>query len=501
MSWTTADIPDQRGRVAVVTGANGGLGLETARALAAAGATVVVAARNPGKTDRRRRLDHARTHPTAELDVVALDLGSLDSVHAAAATIVERHPRIDILVNNAGLMGLPEQATADGFEMQFGVNHLGHFVLTHRLLPSIAASAGRVVTVTSTAHHMGRNVDPDNPHLHGTLPAVEGLRAVEARQLPLRARAAPPLAGRRLAGRQPPRPPRPVEHRPADPQRRGHRRRVEPTVLRMARRPHRHVRRPRRAAPAARRHRPAGAQRPALRAALRQQRRAGHPPGAAHRRTPRRSDVVDGVRARDRRAVRRRRNARARRFPRRRDAHRSTGPRRSAARCAGWSPSTGCTGRRCPPSPARPASPPARRTCTTPRRRSCCSPPTSSSRPSSARRRLGRCRRRGRRSSGSPRCGSRSTSSSPPTRRGRSSSSSSTRHRSPPRPTPGRWPSTATRSMAAAADLGEHLVRLPLDVIYDLAIAPAVRVVANGTRLTRRQRADLADACWRAISR
>ncbi len=85
----------------------------------------------------------------------------------AAASIAEAHPRIDVLVNNAGVMGIPERETADGFEMQFGVNHLGHFAFTARLLPAVLRADGRVVTVTSTAHHMGRRVDPANPHLHG----------------------------------------------------------------------------------------------------------------------------------------------------------------------------------------------------------------------------------------------------------------------------------------------------------------------------------------------
>jgi NAD(P)-dependent dehydrogenase (short-subunit alcohol dehydrogenase family) len=166
MTWTSADIPALDGRTAVVTGANGGLGLETARTLAAAGATVVMAARSPDKTATAVASIRDQT-PAALLDVVALDLASLDSVRAAAATILERHPTVDILVNNAGLMGLPESATADGFEMQFGVNHLGHFLLTNRLMPAVAAAGGRVVTVTSTAHHMGRRVDPANPDLHG----------------------------------------------------------------------------------------------------------------------------------------------------------------------------------------------------------------------------------------------------------------------------------------------------------------------------------------------
>ena len=166
MTWTTADIPDLDGRTVVVTGANGGLGLETARALAAAGATVVLAARSPDKTAAAVDAIRAET-PAARLDVVALDLASLDAVGTAATTITDRHPRIDLLVNNAGLMGLPESTTVDGNEMQFGVNHLGHFLLTNRLLPAIAAGNGRVVTVTSTAHHIGRRVDPANPNLHG----------------------------------------------------------------------------------------------------------------------------------------------------------------------------------------------------------------------------------------------------------------------------------------------------------------------------------------------
>ena len=166
MSWSAKDIPDQTGRTAVVTGANGGLGLETAEALAAAGATVVLAARDPEKTERAETRIR-RTVLEADLQVVALDLGSLDSVRAAAATIGAAHERIDVLVNNAGVMGIPERATADGFEMRFGVNHLGHFALTSRLLPAVLRAEGRIVTVTSTAHHMGRRVDPDNPHLKG----------------------------------------------------------------------------------------------------------------------------------------------------------------------------------------------------------------------------------------------------------------------------------------------------------------------------------------------
>jgi NAD(P)-dependent dehydrogenase (short-subunit alcohol dehydrogenase family) len=168
MSWSTADIPDLAGRIAVVTGANGGLGLETARALACAGAHVVMAARDQEKA-RNAEQDIRRTCPDASLEIVELDLGSLASVRACAGTILDRHVAVDILVNNAGLMAMPERRTEDGFEMQFGVNHLGHWVLTARLMPALlAADHARVVSVTSTAHHAGRAVDPDNPNLEGT---------------------------------------------------------------------------------------------------------------------------------------------------------------------------------------------------------------------------------------------------------------------------------------------------------------------------------------------
>jgi len=168
MSWTTRDIPDLAARTAVVTGANGGLGLETARALAGAGAHVVMAARNPEKT-RTAEKSIRDSHPEASLEVAPLDLGSLASVRQAAERILSAHDRLDLLVNNAGVMALPERRTEDGFEMQLGVNHLGHFALTAHLLPALlGAEAARVVSVTSTARHMGRAVDPGNPHLQGS---------------------------------------------------------------------------------------------------------------------------------------------------------------------------------------------------------------------------------------------------------------------------------------------------------------------------------------------
>ena len=165
--WSAVDIPNQAGRTAVVTGANGGLGLETARELARHGAHVVMAARNPRKTDDALASIRASV-PAASLEVVPLDLSSQASVKAAAEQILAVHLTVDLLINNAGVMGIPEQKTVDGFEMQFGVDHLGHWSLTALLLPALVKTAGaRVVTVTSSAHHFGRTVDVSNPHLVG----------------------------------------------------------------------------------------------------------------------------------------------------------------------------------------------------------------------------------------------------------------------------------------------------------------------------------------------
>ena len=138
MSWSAADIPSQHDRTAVVTGANGGLGLETARALAAKGAHVVMAVRSQEKA--AAAVEEIRTTaPDAALELVALDLASQASVLAAAGQIMAAHESIDLLVNNAGVMGIPEAKTADGFEMQFGVDHLGHWSLTALLLPACCA--------------------------------------------------------------------------------------------------------------------------------------------------------------------------------------------------------------------------------------------------------------------------------------------------------------------------------------------------------------------------
>ena len=167
MSWTASDIPELSGRTAVVTGANGGLGLETTRELARKGAHVLMAVRNQEKA-AAAVADIRSTVPDAALTLVPMDLGSQASVKAGAEKILADHERIDLLVNNAGVMGIPERKTEDGYEMQFGVDHLGHWTLTALLLPALLRSeSARIVTVTSTAHHMGRAVNPGNPHLDG----------------------------------------------------------------------------------------------------------------------------------------------------------------------------------------------------------------------------------------------------------------------------------------------------------------------------------------------
>src|ERR671910_3220709 len=167
MAWTTADIPDQSSRVAVVTGANGGLGLQVARELARKGGHVVMAARDQAKAEAARTSIHHEV-PDASLELQPLDLASQRSVREAAAQLLAGQPTIDILVNNAGVMAIPERRTEDGFEMQLAVNHLGHFALTALLMPALLRSHdARVVSVTSTGRHTGRAIDPDNPHLEG----------------------------------------------------------------------------------------------------------------------------------------------------------------------------------------------------------------------------------------------------------------------------------------------------------------------------------------------
>ena len=153
--WTAAQIPDQTGRIALVTGANSGLGLETARALAARGATVVLACRSLTRAEQARQ----ELLPTAEgpLDILQLDLSDLQAVEQAAGQFGERWGRLDLLINNAGVMAPPRTLSRDGYELQLAVNHLGHFALTRALLPLLWRRPGsRVVTVSSGAHYFGR---------------------------------------------------------------------------------------------------------------------------------------------------------------------------------------------------------------------------------------------------------------------------------------------------------------------------------------------------------
>lgn len=160
--WTSADIPDQSGRTAIVTGANSGIGYEAAKVLAAKGASVIMACRNTEKAGTAAQQIHSE-YPKAELEVMTLDLSDLSSVRQFAADFTGRYSSLDILCNNAGVMALPQRyETADGFEMQFGTNHLGHFTLTGLLLDVLLKTPGaRVVTVSSGGHRMGK-VEFDN---------------------------------------------------------------------------------------------------------------------------------------------------------------------------------------------------------------------------------------------------------------------------------------------------------------------------------------------------
>jgi NAD(P)-dependent dehydrogenase (short-subunit alcohol dehydrogenase family) len=154
--WTAADVPGQSGRIAVVTGANSGIGFEAAAVLARRGAHTVLACRDAGKAeDAAARL--SAVVPEASVSVVRLDLASLESIRAAADQILAAHDRIDLLINNAGLMWPPYGKTTDGFELQFGTNHLGHFALTGLVLEAMLPVPGsRVVTVSSNGHRTGR---------------------------------------------------------------------------------------------------------------------------------------------------------------------------------------------------------------------------------------------------------------------------------------------------------------------------------------------------------
>jgi NAD(P)-dependent dehydrogenase (short-subunit alcohol dehydrogenase family) len=154
--WGIADIPDQTGRSVLVTGANSGIGLRAAEALARRGAHVTLAVRDVGRGEEEARRIRS-SDPKASVEVRRLDLADLASVRALAAAHRKDHQGLDVLINNAGVMALPRGLTADGFEMQLGTNHLGHYALTGLLLPSLLSRPEpRVVTVSSVAHRMGK---------------------------------------------------------------------------------------------------------------------------------------------------------------------------------------------------------------------------------------------------------------------------------------------------------------------------------------------------------
>jgi NAD(P)-dependent dehydrogenase (short-subunit alcohol dehydrogenase family) len=154
--WTEENIPDQAGRVVLITGANSGIGYEAARALAQHGATVVMACRSRAKADDAvARI--SETDPSGTTEILEMDLSDLDSVKHAADEFLSTHDHLDVLINNAGLMATPEQRTAQGFEMQFGVNHVGHYVLTGLLLDVLKDTPGsRIVSISSQGHRPGK---------------------------------------------------------------------------------------------------------------------------------------------------------------------------------------------------------------------------------------------------------------------------------------------------------------------------------------------------------
>ena len=163
MPFTAASVADQSRKVFVITGGNSGIGLEAAKVLVSRNATVVLACRDARKMGEAAA--SLRAAGAGRVEQVVLDLSSLASVRSAATELAGRFPQIDVLVNNAGVMALPEAKSADGHELQFATNHLGHFALTGLLLGPLAASpAGRVVTVSSLLHRRGRVVFEDIPN-------------------------------------------------------------------------------------------------------------------------------------------------------------------------------------------------------------------------------------------------------------------------------------------------------------------------------------------------
>ena len=190
-NWSEDHIGDQSGRVALITGANSGIGFEAARALAQHGAHVVLACRNDEKAAEAQETIDAIA-PSGSTEVLIIDMGNLDSISEAAAKFAATHERLDLLVNNAGLMATPEQQTAQGFEMQFGVNHLGPVALTAPLLPRLLSTEGsRVVAISSNGHKLGQ-IDFGNLMGTNEVLGVGGLLPEQARQSSLHPRTAAP---------------------------------------------------------------------------------------------------------------------------------------------------------------------------------------------------------------------------------------------------------------------------------------------------------------------
>ncbi|BBZ75966.1 short-chain dehydrogenase [Mycolicibacterium anyangense] len=164
-TWTVTDVPDQRGRVALITGANTGLGYQTAAVLAGRGARVVMAVRNLDK-GRTAATEILRSCPQADISLLRLDLSSLQSVREAAEQVRAEYPCVDLLINNAGVMWTPFSTTDDGFELHFGTNHLGHFAFTGLIINSLLQQAhSRIVTVSSLAHTQRSVIDFDDLQL------------------------------------------------------------------------------------------------------------------------------------------------------------------------------------------------------------------------------------------------------------------------------------------------------------------------------------------------
>ena len=156
--WDIEQIPDQSGKVIIVTGATSGLGKQATQVLAGKNATVIMAVRNTEKAAGVRQA-FLKANPNAKIEIAQLDLSNLQSVEAFAADFNKQYDRLDVLINNAGVMMCPYSKTADGFEIQMGTNHFGHFALTGHLMPKLRATAGSRVVATSSMAHIGGNID------------------------------------------------------------------------------------------------------------------------------------------------------------------------------------------------------------------------------------------------------------------------------------------------------------------------------------------------------